>query len=138
MKYCKQMIQDYSKFEIHEGFIAGDLAAAFFERASLVALPYLSASTSGILMTAYVFGKPIVASRVGSLAEYVDDGITGFLLPPYDSAQLANAIIRLLSDDTLCHRMGKNAIHWVNEKQKQIATETLRAYQKAISIHKNS
>lgn len=136
MERCKQMIQDFSSFEIYEGFAPGDLAAAFFERASLVVLPYLSASTSGILMTAYVFGKPVVATRVGSLPEYVNEGVTGFLVPPYDSEQLANAISRLLLDDHLRHQMGQNAIDWVKEKEVQVGAETLQAYQKAISIHK--
>jgi glycosyltransferase involved in cell wall biosynthesis len=138
LERCKQMIQDSSKFEIHEGFVAGDMAAAFFERASLVALPYLSASTSGILMTAYVFGKPVVATRVGSLPEYVNEGITGFLVPPSDSVQLGNAVTRLLLDDSLRYQMGQNAIHWVNGKQEQIGTETLGAYEKAICIHKKT
>jgi glycosyltransferase involved in cell wall biosynthesis len=138
MERCKQMIQDCSKFEIYEGFVPGDLAAAFFERASLVVLPYLSASTSGILMTAYVFGKPVVATRVGSLPEYVSEGVTGFLVPPYDSEQLSNAIIRLLVDDLLRLQMGQNAIRWVNEKQVQAGTETLGAYKKAIDIHKSA
>jgi len=138
MERCKQMIQDFSKFEIYEGFVPGDLAAAFFERASLVALPYLSASTSGILVTAYVFGKPVVATRVGSLPEYVNEGVTGFLVPPYDSEQLGNHITRLLLDDSLRHQMGQNAIHWVKEKRVQVATETLGAYQTAISIHEKT
>jgi glycosyltransferase involved in cell wall biosynthesis len=98
-------------------------------------LPYISASTSGILMTAYVFGKPVVATRVGSLPEYVEDGVTGLLVPPADVEQLADTIIWLLSDEALCHRMGENAARWADEEQKKIAMQSLSAYEKAISIH---
>ena len=77
LERCRQMIQDATRFEIHDGFIPSDAVCQLFQRASLVVLPYISASTSGILMTAYVFGKPVVTTRVGSLPEYVKDGVTG-------------------------------------------------------------
>jgi len=130
----RQMIQDESKYEIHEGFLPGTEANAYFERASLLALPYLSASTSGVLMTAYVFGKPVVATNVGCLPEYVQDGITGLLVPASNIERLANAIIRLLSDDLQRQRMGENAKRWVNELQKKVAWQTLEAYEKAIYL----
>ena len=136
LERCRQMIQDMSKFEIHDGFVSGDVMADFFQRASLVALPYLSASTSGILMTAYVFGKPVVATHVGSLPDFVENGVTGLLVEPANVEQLAEAIIKLLSDDTLRHSMGENAVRWVEESHKKVAMQTLRAYEKAISIHK--
>jgi len=138
LERCRQMIQDGTRFEIHHGWIPGDVVTELFQRASLVVLPYTSASTSGILMTAYVFGKPVVATRVGSLPEYVEDGVTGLLVPPADVEQLADAIVQLLSDDALRHRMGENATRWVDEEQKKIAEQSLRAYEKAISIHQNA
>ncbi len=87
------MIEDESKFEIHEGYVSGERMAALFQRASLVVLPYLSASTSGVLMTAYSFGKPVVATKVGCLPEYVEDNITGLLVDPANE----NNWLRLLS-----------------------------------------
>ena len=132
----RQMIQDSSRFEIHEGFVTGDVAAGFFERSCLVALPYISASTSGVLMNAYAFGKPVVATRVGCLPECVEDGVTGLLVTSSDVEELADAIVRLLSDDALRHRMGENAQRWVEKEQKKIALQLIRVYKKAIYIHK--
>jgi len=134
----RQMIQDSSRFEIHESFVTNDVAAGFFERACLVALPYISASTSGVLMSAYAFGKPVVATRVGCLPEYVEDRVTGLLVSPSDVEELATAIICLLSDDALRHRMGEKAKRWVEKEQKKIAIQLIRVYEKAISIHKNT
>lgn len=125
---CRLMIKDETRFEMHEGFLPGIEAIPFFQRASLVALPYLSASTSGILMTAYVFGKPVVASSVGCLSEYVEEGVTGFLVPPGDVDQLAQAIIRLLLDDAARHGMGDNAKRWVMKEKNKVATQTLEVY----------
>jgi glycosyltransferase involved in cell wall biosynthesis len=135
LKRCQRMMQDPSKFEIHEGFVPGDVVADYFQRACVVALPYLSASTSGILMTAYVFGKPVVATRVGCLPEYVEDGVTGLLVPPADVEKLAHAIIRILSDSVHRHQMGWNAQRRADEKRKIATQETLRAYERAIAIH---
>ena len=132
---CRRMIRDASKFEIHAGYAEGPQMASFYERASLVALPYLTASTSGIVLDAYSFGKPVVATTVGSLPEYVKDGFTGLLVPPGDEKQLAHAIIRLLSNDDLRHRMGDNARRWVEEEKKKIASETMKVYERVASFH---
>jgi glycosyltransferase involved in cell wall biosynthesis len=132
---CRPMIQDENAFEIREGFVPDELMADYFARASVVALPYLTASTSGVLLTAYGFGKPVVATSVGCLPEYVKEGVTGLLVPPGDVEQLAAAIIRLLSDDSLRSRMGENGRLWVQELQESITKETIKAYEKAASIH---
>jgi len=136
LQRCQQMIEDTSKFDIHKGYASSEAMADLFQRASLVVLPYLSASTSGVLMRAYSFGKPVVATNVGSLPGYVKEGVTGLLVPPGNVEQLANAIIHLLSDDTLRHQMGKNAEAWVGNQQNEVATQTHKVYERAIAIHK--
>lgn len=138
LEHCRQMIKDGGTFEIHEGYASGEAMAALFQRASLVVLPYISASTSGILGTAYAFHKPVVATRVGCLPEYVQDGATGLLVPPMDVERLADAIIYLLSDDDLRHRMGENAARWSNEQQQSVARLTQQVYEKAFATHQNS
>jgi len=132
---CRQMIEDNSKFEIREGYVSSEAMAGLFQRASLVVLPYLSASTSGVLMIAYSYGKPVVATKVGCLPAYVEDNITGVLVDPADAEQLAEAMICLLTDDALRHRMGENARQWVEAKDKEVARQTIKAYEKAIAIH---
>ncbi len=54
-------------------------------------------------------GVPIVASRVGSIPEAVDDGVTGLLATPGDAVDLARQLDRLLSDPDLRRRLGDNA-----------------------------
>jgi len=50
--------------------------------------------------------KPVVATKVGSLPELVDDGITGSLVLPKNSNALAEAIITLLQNKEKAQRMG--------------------------------
>lgn len=135
MDRCQHLMEDPSKFEVHEGFVSNEQLTELFQRASVVVLPYITASTSGILMTAYVFGKPVVVTQVGSLPQYVGDGETGLLVAPADSDQLATAIVKLLSNDALRHEMGESARHWAEREQEAIARQSLDAYKKAISIH---
>lgn len=132
---CLQMIENPSGFEIHDGFASGEEMAELFQRATLVALPYLSASTSGVLMTAYSFGKPVVATNVGCLPEYVQENITGLLVPPADAERLAEAIILLLKNDTLRRKMGENAKLWIRERNKDIAFRTISAYRKVLGAY---
>lgn len=86
------------RMEVIEGHVAPDRLARLMAEATLVACPYLNSTQSGVIMTAYAFGTPVVASAVGGLPEYVDDGTTGLLVPPGDGTALAEAIVRVLTD----------------------------------------
>ena len=48
----------------------------FFDEASVVVLPYVEASQSGVVAISFAFGKPVVVTNVGSLPEVVDHGNT--------------------------------------------------------------
>ncbi len=48
-----------------------------------------------VALEAFTRGRPVVASRVGGLAESVEDGVDGYLVPPEDPIALAAAIARL-------------------------------------------
>ena len=94
-------------FEVYNYRIPYEEGARLFQQASIVALPYLEASQSGVIPTAYGFRRPVVATDVGSLPEIVDDGETGYIVPPRDPEALATAIVRLLRDPGACRRMGE-------------------------------
>jgi len=131
----RRMIVDPSKFEIIEGVVPAKVMADLFQRSSLVALPYISASTSGVLVTAYSFAKPVVASRVGCLTDYVEDGISGFLVNPADVENLAEAIVHLLMNDNLRHQMGSNAEKWMMKMEASSIDQTIGTYERAIANH---
>lgn len=54
-----------------------------------------------------MMGIPVVASQVGSLPEIVEDGKTGFLVPPHDPILLAQSLSHLLDSPVLRQRMGQ-------------------------------
>jgi glycosyltransferase involved in cell wall biosynthesis len=53
-------------------------------------------------------GLPTIATCVGGNPELVQDGVTGLLVPPQDSDALAGALLKLLRDEELSHRIGAN------------------------------
>ena len=75
------------------GYVPNREVPALFRRAHVVALPYRSATQSGIVPLAYQFGVPVIASDVGGLSEVVLDGKTGLLFPPGDSGRLAHLLV---------------------------------------------
>ena len=56
---------------------------------------------------AMAFGKAVVAVNRGGTPELVQDGITGFVVPPRNAPALAEATLRLLRDRDLAKRMGR-------------------------------
>jgi glycosyltransferase involved in cell wall biosynthesis len=84
---------------------APDLLAA----SDVVVLASLAEALPTALMEAAAAGRPCVATRVGGVPEIVEDGVTGLLVPPGDSAALARALIRLAREAALRVGMGRAA-----------------------------
>lgn len=121
---------------IHNNHIPNAMVAELFQKASLVVLPYTDASQSGVVPLAYAFKKPVVVTNVGSLPEVVDDGETGYIVPPRDPSKLADAVIDLLKNKEKRKRMGENAFKKTQKELswKNIAPKTVEVYKKALSL----
>ena len=70
----------------------------YFSAADAVVQPYLSATQSGVAQIAFHFGRPVVTTSVGGLAETVPDGRAGLVVPPDDPAALAAALVRFATE----------------------------------------
>lgn len=62
-----------------------------------------------VILEAIATGLPVIATAVGGIPEIVEDGVSGLLVPPGDTAALQNALVRLLSDAPLRQRLVENA-----------------------------
>lgn len=58
------------------------------------------------IVEAYAAGRPVLASRMGAMAELVQDGRTGLLFEPGNAAELATQARRLASQPEVCREMG--------------------------------
>ena len=59
-----------------------------------------------VVLEAMAMEKPVVGTRVGAMADCVQDGRTGFLVPSGDVDRMASALTTLLRDPSLCRRFG--------------------------------
>ncbi len=74
--------------------------------ADIFVLPSRSEGFSNAIVEAMAASLPVVATDVGGNAEAVQDGVSGFIVPPEDAAALAAAIAQLLADPSRAEAMG--------------------------------
>ena len=83
-----------------------------------------------VAVEAMACGVPLVATRVGGLAESVVDGVTGLLVPERCPAAIAGALDRLLGDPVMRGRMGAaGAVRARRFGWDQVAAETFEVAQ---------
>lgn len=131
-KYQAMMV-NRENFIVHNYNIPFSEGASLFQRSSIVVLPYIDASQTGVIPLSYGFGKPVVVTSVGSVPEIVDEGVTGLIVPTRDPKALADAIVRLMKDETLRKQMGANAYKKLKTDLSwdRIAERTIEVYRKA-------
>jgi glycosyltransferase involved in cell wall biosynthesis len=95
-----------------------DELAAFYRGARMLVFPSIWFETFGLVgAEAMSHGVPVIASRIGALADLIEDGVDGLLFEPGDPHDLARRVARLWADPDLCRRLGqaaraKAASHW--------------------------
>ena len=75
----------------------------------ICALSSLNEGTPVAIIEAMAAGKAVVATDVGGVADVIEDGRTGILVPPGDAEAMANAVVMLAKDRTTRHRLGRAA-----------------------------
>jgi glycosyltransferase involved in cell wall biosynthesis len=98
---CAQQIKELSlenAVRVIDRYVPNEEVEVYFSAADLVVLPYVSGKGSGLVQTAYGLEKPVIATRVGTFPEDVEDGRTGYLVNPNDPQALAGAVIRFFAE----------------------------------------
>lgn len=89
------------------GYLDETAVAALLEASDMLVLPSFAEGLPVVLMEALASQIPVIATQVAGVSELVQDGISGFIVPPGDVETLALRLDRLLSDPELCAAMGK-------------------------------
>ena len=133
-RYRRMMLHP-ERFIVYNDYVSNEMRAELFSRASVVVLPYIEASQSGVIPMAYSFGKPVVATTVGGLPSQVEEAKTGYLVPPRDANALAEAIIRLLQHDEHRKQLGETGRRKINQEASSelVAHKTKVVYQLAVN-----
>lgn len=136
-EYCFDItrLANDNTYRVINRFLSNTELVELIQKSSIVVCPYTDATQSAVVMTAYAFNKPVVATSVGGLPEIVKDRVTGLLVPPRSPEKLAAAITELLEDAEKKRAIAANirdnfstgAFDWSN-----IASATIALYRKAI------
>ncbi|HEA26603.1 MAG TPA: glycosyltransferase family 1 protein [Ectothiorhodospiraceae bacterium] len=112
------------------GSLSEDELLKEYAECSLLILPSVQETAPMVIMQAMAAGKAVVATRVGGIPHLVEDGRTGLLVDSGDVPALAEAIVRLLKNDTLRTAMGQKGREVAERRfgAKAIAEKTREVY----------
>ncbi|MEM3374580.1 MAG: glycosyltransferase family 4 protein [Candidatus Woesearchaeota archaeon] len=133
-KYEK-MIKNKDSFIIHNRYIPDEEMMKLFQESSVVVLPYIEASQSGVIPLAYQFKKPVIATDVGALSDVVINKKTGLLIEPKNVKLLADSIIYILTHPKERKKMGKEGYKFAQKELSwdKIAKKTIEAYKDVLN-----
>ena len=120
----KKMVKDYNLDEhvIFAGFIPHAELPQYYNLCDVFIMPsreYSQVDAEGfgiVYLEAGACGKPAIGGRSGGTPDAILDGETGLLVDPGDREDIANAIIKILSDDNLARQLGENARRRISER----------------------
>jgi glycosyltransferase involved in cell wall biosynthesis len=101
-----------SNVEVRGGLTYTQLRA-LYDAATIVVVPLYPgieyAAGVNAVLEGMAMAKPVVVSATPGIADYVDDGETGLLVPPANADALRDALSNLLDDDAEASKLGANA-----------------------------
>ena len=127
----KTILRNNNSFKLYDYFIPNEKVGELFQKSSVVVLPYIEGSQTGIIPIAYAFKKPVVATDVGSIPEIIENGKTGYVVPPRNIEKLSEAIVKILIDKQKRKIMGENGYKKMQEELSwdKIAEKTIDVYE---------
>jgi glycosyltransferase involved in cell wall biosynthesis len=89
--------------------------AELMARAQVLVLPSLSEGLGRVLLEAMACGTPVIGSAVGGIPEIIQEGTTGFLIPPGDVGALAERLRWILQHPDQARQIGESARKFARE-----------------------
>ncbi|MEG4056116.1 MULTISPECIES: exopolysaccharide biosynthesis GT4 family glycosyltransferase EpsE [unclassified Microcoleus] len=102
-KELEKFIQEQSMSDYVEllGSVSEERNRQGYQEADIFVLPSLKEGISVAVMEAMAMQTPVVVTQVGGMAELIDNGVDGMLVPPENPEKMAEAIAKLLKDKEL-------------------------------------
>ena len=129
----RQMVKGDPRITLHGRYENSDLPS-ILSRLDVLVVPSIWWETFCITIREGFMGRvPVVAARLGALAEAIEDGRTGLLFEPGDADELARVLARLLDDPDLRRRLTEGSFERVKGISEN-AEEMLEHYRAAMSV----
>lgn len=106
----EQLLRDLPNQVRWDEWLPSDGVSTALDEAAVFLLPSLSEGLPRVAMEAFARGRGIVGARAGGIPDIVEDGVSGFLVPPDDPGALADALVRVLSEPGLAQSLGAGAL----------------------------
>jgi hypothetical protein len=121
------------------GDIPHDRISEYYNLSDIIVLPSLMEATSLSALEAMACAKALVATNVGGLPEIIENNFNGILVKPEDPQMLAQAISKLIKDQSLRYILGQNGrdIAINSFSWDVIAEKTLEIYKKVRIKNRN-
>lgn len=94
-------LNDSEHLRIFNRYIPDKELATLISECDLVVCPYTDATQSGVIMSAFAFCKPVIATNVGGLVEMVVNDRHGLIVPARDPKALCNIITKIVNNKDL-------------------------------------
>jgi glycosyltransferase involved in cell wall biosynthesis len=82
----------------------------------VLVVPSLTEGFGRVILEANGVGTPVVATAVGGIPEVIEEGVTGFLVPPRDAEAMAETVLRVLGDSAWRARVALVAPQRIRER----------------------
>jgi glycosyltransferase involved in cell wall biosynthesis len=82
----------------------------------MVLYPSRAESFGFVFLEAWSFGLPVVGCRAGAVPDVVEDGVTGLLISPGDSLELADCVSRLIDNPVEAEKLGSEGRRRVRDE----------------------
>jgi glycosyltransferase involved in cell wall biosynthesis len=122
-----------AKFVICLGRIPDGTESQFYSMLDVFAGASIAEGFGLVYAEASRCGKPVAATNGGSIPEVIINGKTGIIVPIRNPKALAEAIVKLLEDQKLAKKMGKNGVEYTKKfTWENSVNQHLEVYEKII------
>lgn len=91
--------------DIRNRFIPDDELVGLIQNCQFCILPYVDATQSGVVMSAFAFNKPCIVTNVGGLPEMVKDKYYGLVIPARNTQAIVDSVTYLLTHQQVLLKM---------------------------------